>query len=61
MPRDMAVERPHARVIGVVLQHEIPVRLHHLHVAPVGEGVICNGVTVPGAGAFGEDEEVVAV
>lgn len=60
MPRDVAVKGPYARVVGVVLQHEVAVWLHHLHVAPVGEGVVCYAA-VPGAGAFGEDEEVVPV
>lgn len=60
VPGDVAVEGPHARVVRVVLHHEVAVRLDHLHVPPVREGVVGDGA-VPGAGALGEDEEVVAV
>lgn len=60
MPRDVAMERPHAGVVRLVLQHEVPVRLHELDVAPLGVGLVDDGA-VPGAGAFGQHVEVVPV
>ena len=66
MPRDMAMERPHARIIRIVLQHQIPRRilvfrpLHNLHIAARGGGVI-RDFPVPFPLAFGQDEEIVAV
>ncbi len=65
MPRDMAMERPHARVVRDVLQHDIPrrgrrTRLHELDVATLRVGLVDDGA-VPGADALGEDVEVVAV
>lgn len=39
MPRDVAVERPHARVVGVVLDDEVAVALDLLHVTALSEGI----------------------
>lgn len=60
------MERPHARIIRIVLQHQIPRRilifrpLHNLHIAARGGGVI-RDFPVPFPLAFGQDEEIVAV
>ena len=65
MPRDMAVEGPRARIVRVVLQHEVRrVRgrapLDQLHVAALRVARVRDGA-VPGPEAFGEDVEVVPV
>lgn len=39
MPGDVAMERPHAGIVGVVLNDQIPVALDLLHVAALGVGV----------------------
>ena len=65
MPRDMAMEGPCARVVGVVLQDNVArvggrATLDELRVATLR--VLCvRDLSVPAAGAFGEDVEVVAV
>ena len=65
MPRNMAMERPHTRIISVEFQHQIPRPsprfgcLKDLRVAPLGiDGV--DGA-VPFADAFGYDPEIVTV
>ena len=65
MPRDMAVEGPRARIVRVVLQHDVrrvrgrapldQLRVAALRVARVRDGA------VPGPEALGEDVEVVPV
>lgn len=65
MPRDMAMERPHARIVREILQHDIPrsgrrAGLHELHVAALRVGLVHDGA-VPGSDAFGQDVEVVSV
>ena len=67
MPRNMAMKRPYSRVVCVILKHKIPGhgaipvrRLHQLHVSSLGVMDVLNGA-IPGAGALGEDVEVVAV
>ena len=65
MPRDMAMERPDARIIREILQHDITRRarratLDELHVAPLGIGLV-GDCSVPGTDALGQDVEVVAV
>ena len=65
MPCDVAMERPHAWVVCIILQHEVArcassTRLHELHVAALSVVLVCDG-TVPGADAFGEDVEIVAM
>ena len=65
MPRDMAMERPHARIIRLVLQHDVArhaggAALDELHVATLGV-VLVGDCAVPGADALGQDVEVVAV
>ena len=61
MPGDVAVKRPHARVVGVVLHNEVPVRLQQLHVPPLRIAAIDNAAAVPGAHAFVQHVHVVAV
>lgn len=61
----MAMERPHAGVVGVVLQHDVSrrsggARLDELYVATLGVLLVGDGA-VPGADALGEDVEIVAV
>lgn len=65
MPRDMAMERPHARIIGVILEHDIPRRasragLDNLDVATLGICLV-DDCAVPGSDALGQDVEIVAV
>ena len=65
MPGDVAMERPHAGVIGLVLEHDIArsgrgAGLDELHVTTLGVGLMDDG-TVPGADALGENVEIVAV
>ena len=65
MPRDMAMERPHARVIRLVLQHDEArcawgAALDELHVATLGIELVSD-FAVPGADALGQDVEVVAM
>ena len=65
MPRNMAVERPHTRVVSVVLQHDIARRssgttLHNLHVATLGIRLV-DDFAVPGPDALRKDVEVMAV
>ena len=65
MPRDVAVEWPHPRVIRLVLQDDVTgvagaASLHELRVAALGVLLMRDGA-VPGARAFGQNVEVVAV
>ena len=64
MPRNMAMKRPHARIIRLVLQHHIPRlirriihRLQQLHIAALRIDLLDG--TVPLADALGDDPEVV--
>lgn len=70
MPSNVAVERPDARVIRVILNDHVTrvnstvsvdaCRLQELHVAPLGILYVSNG-SVPHADALGEDVEIVAM
>ncbi len=60
MPRDVAMERPHARIGAVVLHDDIPIRLQHLHIPPLRVSTIHNA-PVPEAQAFIQHVHVVAV
>ena len=65
MPRNVAVKRPHARVVGRDLEHDIrrPSRgrlRQQLDVTTLRVRRVRDGA-VPGAGADGLDEDVVAV
>ncbi len=65
MPRDVAMERPHAGVVGEVLQHDVAwggggAGLDELDVAALRVLLVHDGA-VPGADALGEDVEVVPV
>ena len=57
MPRDMAMEGPHARIVGEILQHDVArggsgTGLHDLHVPALRVGLVHDGA-VPGADALG--------
>ena len=61
----MAVERPHTRVIRLILQHDIPrrtsgARLHDLHVATLSIRLV-DDFAVPGPDALRQDVEIMAV
>lgn len=60
VPRNVAMERPHARVVGLILQHDIAKRLHELHVAALGVGLV-DDLAVPSADALGQDVEIVTM
>ena len=67
MPGNVAVERPDAWVVGVVLQDEITVLaggraagLDELHIAALGV-VLMGDLSVPFADPFRQDVEIVAV
>jgi hypothetical protein len=60
MPRDVAVERPDAGVIGFELQSGEAAGADGLDVAAGGVLAVAD-TAVPGAGAFVEDVHVVAV
>lgn len=70
VPGNVAVERPDARIVRVVLNHHVTradsavsvtvSRLQDLHVAPLGVLDVGDG-SIPCTDAFGEDVEVVAV
>ena len=65
MPRNMAMERPRARIIGVVLQHDVgrvrgSAALDELRVAALRVFLVRDDA-VPFAEALGEDVEIVAV
>ena len=64
MPRDMAMKRPHTRIISIKLYHEIPrlcccPGLKELRVSSLGVDVVYGAV--PFAGAFRYNPEVMAV
>jgi len=60
VPRDVAVHRPHARVVELDLDDEVTAGADELGVAALRVlGV--DDLAVPGSGAFGEDVHVVAV
>ena len=57
MPRDMAMERPHAGIVREILQHDVArcgrrAGLNELHISALRVGLVGNG-TVPGADALG--------
>ncbi len=65
MPRDMAMERPHARIVGLILQDKIPrgssaAPLHYLHVTTLSV-LLIDDDSIPRSHTFGEDVEVVPV
>lgn len=61
VPRDVAMERPHPRIIRVVLQHHVPVRSQIVRVPPQRVQRVDDGVAVPLAVAFVQDPVFVAV
>ena len=65
MPCDVAMERPHARVICLVLEHDIPwcarcTTLHELHITTLRVGLM-GDLAVPGSDALGQDVEIMAM
>ena len=61
VPRDMTMEGPHARIIRLILKHEMPARPQHLHITTLRVLHVRKGDAVPVARAFVEDGHVVAV
>ena len=61
MPGNMAVQGPHARVVGTVLKDQMSVRLQQLHIPPLRIFEIGNGAVPLGFGPVGQDEEIVPV
>lgn len=61
MPCDVAVERPCARVIGVILDHDVSAQAQHLDFATLWVLRVCDGMAVPVAVAFVQNVHVVAV
>lgn len=61
VPRDMAMKRPYARIIRLILNHNVPARPQHLHVTTLRVLHVCEGDPVPVARAFVEDGHVVTV
>ena len=61
MPRDMTVERPHARIIRLILNDNMPSWPQHLHITALRVLHVRQGDAVPVARTFVEDGHVVAV
>ena len=61
MPRSMAMERPDARIVKVILHDEVPVCAHELHVAALRIVGIDDRGAIPVSVAFGEDLHIVSV
>lgn len=61
MPPDMAMKRPYTRIVCIKLQHQVPVGPDNLGVSSHGVGRADNRLTVPVAGAGGENVEVIPV
>lgn len=56
MPSNMTMIGPHARIIGRELNDQVSVPPHHVYVAAERVRGVSDGVAVPVAAAFGEDE-----
>ena len=61
VPRDMTMKRPHARIIRLILKHEMPARPQHLYITTLRVLHVRKGNAVPVARAFVENGHVVAV
>ena len=61
MPRDMAMKRPHARIVRLVLQHHVPVRSQVVRVPSQRVERVDDGPAVPLAVAFVQDPVFVPV
>ena len=61
MPRDVAVERPHTRVMRIVLRDNMPIWPQHLGVATLRIYRVDKGLAVVETLAFVENVHVVAV
>ena len=61
MPRNMAVKRPDAWIVGIILSDNMAIRSQHLNVATLWVLWVGDRLTVPEAVAFMEYVHVVAV
>ncbi len=61
MPRDVAVEGPHTRVIRIVLRDNMPIWPQHLGVATLRICGVDKGLAIVEAFAFVENVHVVAM
>ena len=61
VPCDMAMKRPYAGIIRLILKHEMSARPQHLHITTLRVLYVREGDAVPVARAFVEDGHVVAV
>ena len=61
VPRDMTMKRPYARIIRLILNHNMSARPQHLHITTLRVLHVREGDAVPVARAFMEDGHVVAV
>ncbi len=61
MPRDMTMKRPHARIIRLILKHNMPARRQHLHIATLRILHVREGDAIPVARALVEDGHGVAM
>lgn len=61
MPRDMTVERPHSRIVGVILYHNVTVGSKQLHVSPLRIRRVGDRDSIPEAFTLVENEHIVAV
>ena len=61
MPRDMTMKRPHARIIRLILKHNMPARRQHLHITTLRVLHVSEGDAVPVARALVEDRHGVAM
>ena len=61
MPRNMAMESPHAGVRRIKLQHQVSTRPHNLHISSYGVPWAGDGLAIPVARARRQDVEVVSV
>ena len=57
----MTMERPHARIVRLILNDNMPTWPQHLHITTLRVLHVCQGDAVPVAWAFVEDGHVVAV
>lgn len=60
MPGNVAVERPYTRVIRVVLDDKVAIRLYHLNIATLGVENVFD-TAIPCSGTFRQDVKIVAV
>ena len=61
MPRDMTMKRPHARIVRLILKHNMPARRQHLHITTLRVLHIRERDVVPVARTLVEDRHGVAM